>query len=128
MNDVKYFLADEIKDEFDTLQELPRGSEEHSRAVEDISKLCKALAEIEKVEKDSTKEEIRKEFEDRMRTNESRFDQAIAMLTLALNAWNTVYGYRFDRRAMLEAMEFEKTGMIRGSNKPLFNFKPRRRK
>lgn len=117
MNDVKNFLEGEILDEFDTLQELDRGSEEHSRAVDDICKMCKTLGELEKIEKDTTQ----------IRVSEARFNQVIGALTLMLNAANIAYGYKFDDMWMRNTLEFEKEGIIR-SNKPLFSFKPRRRK
>jgi hypothetical protein len=112
MNDVKELLTEEIKCQIEALDELEFGSDEHKRAIDDLTKLLDKLNEIEKIEiehKDKVDSQERDTDLKLMQMNDERKDRIVKN---CLTALSVIGGMGLTVWGTCKSIEFEKTGTI----------------
>ena len=119
-------INDEIKNEIENLELLEPGSEKHSTAIDDISKLRKLSIEAEKLELDTTKysEDIDRELKNK--EDQKKKDQLDTIVKCGIVVFEVGMPLIFYGIWMRKGFKFEETGIITSSTfKGLINrFRP----
>ena len=110
---VKDFLEDEILGEFDKLQDLDAGSEEHARAVQDICNMTKSYSDLEKLERDTDEKEVRREIEDEVRSQEFEEHKKEKTVDLVMNFFSMALPLWAYNVWMNRGFKFEEEGTYR---------------
>ena len=112
---IKHLINEEIKNEIEDLSSLEAGSEEKSRAIDDITKLCKLTTEDDQ-------SEIGK-YNDKEQLNEQKKDRCVK---IGIAAAEIVLPLIFYAVWMRKGLKFEETGSFTsGTFKGLINrFRP----
>lgn len=107
---VEYLLEEEITNQFKALDSLDYGSEEHSRAVEDLTKLYKLKLDESKANRefeDRLSNQIKEDEFKKTQLETQKFDIFIRAGLVILEVGGTLLFYN---RWMKKGLKFEETG------------------
>ena len=104
---IETLLYDEIETEFEKLQELKPGSEEHKVAADTLAKLMDRAIEIEKIEVDCKDKAATRESEEllkKQQMNDEKKDRLVknllsaagVVLPLLVTIWGTAVSLKFE--------------------------------
>lgn len=105
---IKHRLSEEIEKEFEDLQRMKLGSEEHRTAVDELTKLVDRYNEMEKLEGEREEKAANRLIDDEFKAAQTKrdtinkwIDHVIAIagivLPLAVTIWGTKASFRFEK-------------------------------
>lgn len=105
---IKHRLSEEIEKEFEDLQRMKLGSDEHRTAVDELTKLVDRYNEMEKLEGEREEKAANRLIDDEFKTAQAKrdtinkwIDHVIAIagivLPLAVTIWGTKASFRFEK-------------------------------
>lgn len=105
---IKHRLSEEIEKEFEDLQRMKLGSDEHRTAVDELTKLVDRYNEMEKLEGEREEKAANRLIDDEFKAAQTKrdtinkwIDHVIAIagivLPLAVTIWGTKASFRFEK-------------------------------
>lgn len=105
---IKHRLSEEIEKEFEDLQRMKLGSDEHRTAVDELTKLVDRYNEMEKLEGEREEKAANRLIDDEFKAAQAKrdtvnkwIDHVIAIagiiLPLAVTIWGTKASFRFEK-------------------------------
>lgn len=126
---IKELLGGEIKDEIENLSTLEPGSEEHSKAVENLAKLYRLKIDEAKNEYDYAVKYESQESEERHRQDQKEEQAKDRYVKIGIETAGLILPLMFYASWMRKGFRFEETGAFTsGTFRNLFNhFRPTKR-
>lgn len=112
MDKIKDLLNGEIETELNTLEDLEMGSEEQSKAVNDLVKLLDRAIEIEKMENDKHQKKKSAESEADIKRKELISENVDRIIKNTLTGMSIIGGFMLTIWGTKKSFEFEQEGTI----------------
>ena len=126
VNEIKELLEGEIKSEIENLSYLTYGTDEHTVAVDNLSKLYKLKIEEARNERELAESERTREIEMQLRREQTEEQVKDRYIKLCMDAAGIVLPLLFYASWMKKGFKFEETGTFTSTTfRGLFNrFRP----
>ena len=96
MNRIQTLLNEEIENEFAALEDIAKGTPEHTKAVESLTKLMDRSIEMEKIATSDALNEQQMIEERKSRLTKNLIDVGGIILPLAVTVWGAKVSFKFE--------------------------------
>lgn len=112
MDKIKDLLSKEIETELNTLEDMDMGSDEQSKAVNDLTKLLDRAIEIEKMDNDKLQKEKTAEIEAEIKYKQLKSENIDRIIKNGLTGVSIIGGFALTVWGTIKSIKFEETGTI----------------
>lgn len=110
--DIQTLLSEEIASEFEDLKTFNRGTDEHRKAVDDLTKLVDRAIEMEKISIETEEKAKNREEENDLKFKQLEDERKDRIVKNILTGVTAVGGFGLTVWGTIKSIEFEKEGSI----------------